>query len=723
MKVTKIALITAIAATVLCQSTVFARRVVKRSSSVVKKSQTPIVAKKTSELPKEPATTPEQDNTQEMVKEEFIDIETSKAAALLVTHKAQEQLKNGEIEPADAAKLMMSAAKIIGNKNYELEQIKKAMEPAPAPETEQSYMSQLAAKAYSVGQSIIAPFKSGYGYTDEEKGKARLIIVELQKQLQEIDPLYKQDKEKATDPTEQIAVEDKYKQVKELLENEIHQQKIITGEAMSRHRKLFWGAVAAGGVATSGALAQRYFGTTPTPVAPVAQPSSFAPTSPKGYEGHSKAATADTATSVVTPSVPQPQEVTAPVTTVPETIAPAPKTQPIEPEIILPVPSAITSATANKSEVTPTVTAPMPSSEVTVPVTMTSTEPEIILPTPTVTPVTSSEVTLPVTPVPSEVTPEEVPAVPQTLSERAKKTYATAKEKLSNLLQENAPSKMEQEWSRQHSAEESIRRKAEERRLDKEIEKMETTYIEDQEAGALLENSLAEQRKLQAADESEQARLIQEAQELAPQLARQRKLEAFADRAEGAKLLENQLEEQKELELAADIKGIKLLEEQLEQQKELERAADTAAAEQWKASPQAYAELLNEKDALNNEIEQARQQEKNDKNKLIKLTEERLNLEKTGTLESVVSWATGKRTVGSINKDIEALNNKVKEDEASQRSKKEQLAQVQKEITATPYLTRGKGTLERRNAARVKRNAEQAREAKPATKVKTPLLR
>lgn len=677
MKVTKIALITAIAATMLCQSTVFARRVTRRSTpaglktSVVTK--TPELAKKAVETP-----TPE-DNTQETVKDEFIDIEKNKAIAALAARKAQEKLVTGELEPAEAVKLMVSAAKIIGNKNYELEQIKKAMEPAPAPEAEQSYMSQLASKAYSLGQSIIAPFKSGYGYTDEEKGKARLIIVDLQRQLQEIDPLYKKDKEKATDPTEQIAVEDKYKQIKELLENEIHQQKIITGEAMSRHRKLFWGAAAAGGVAASGALAQRYFGTTSTPVAPVAQP----------------------ATSLVTPSVPQPQEVTAPVTVL-ETMASVPKAQPTEPEIILPVPSAITSATANKSEVTPTVTAPMPSSEVTVPVTMTSTEPEIILPTPAVTPVTSSEVTLPVTPVPSEVTPEEVPAVAPTWSERAKKTYETAKGKLSNLLQENAPSKMEQEWSRQHSAEESIRRKAEERRLDKEIEKMETAYIEDQEAGALLENSLAEQRELQAADEREQARLIQEAQELAPQLARQRRLEGFADRAEGAKLLENQLEKQKELELAAD----------------------TAAAEQWKTSPQAYAELLNEKDTLNNEIGQAKQQAQNDRDKLIKLTAEKQERQATGVVESVTSWATGKqRTEGSINAEIEALDKKIKEDDASQRSKEEQLGQVQKEITATPYLTRGKGMLERRNAAQVKRNAEQAREVKPMAGVKTPLLR
>jgi len=52
-----------------------------------------------------------------------------------------------------------------------------------------------------------------------------------------------------------------WNQIKQELENEIYQQQLITGDAMSTNRKLFWGAVGLAGAVVGGTLAKQYLGT------------------------------------------------------------------------------------------------------------------------------------------------------------------------------------------------------------------------------------------------------------------------------------------------------------------------------------------------------------------------------------------------------------------------------------------------------------------------------
>jgi len=118
-----------------------------------------------------------------------------------------------------------------------MEKADQAMAIADETEEQASYMSQFIGGAKSLGAGILAPFKAGYGYSEQEKNLARAVIAELE-------ALKKSETDQA---------------VIQKLDDEIYQQQLISGDAMGTRQKLLIGAamVAAGvaGYALSG-----YFG-------------------------------------------------------------------------------------------------------------------------------------------------------------------------------------------------------------------------------------------------------------------------------------------------------------------------------------------------------------------------------------------------------------------------------------------------------------------------------
>ena len=194
----------------------------------------------------------------EKIEEAIVDTETIKTAATLAINKAREQLAKGEISAVEAAK-------IIGEQDYRIEQANKllamearrAVDSVEQAEVEEGYTSQLISGARGLGERVLAPFKSGYGYTEEEKAIARSIIAQLEKQLEEIIKSY-EFKVTATDLKVLNRSVQELDTIKQEFAKAIHEQQLITGDVMSTNRKLFWGAVGLAGAAIGTALAQQY---------------------------------------------------------------------------------------------------------------------------------------------------------------------------------------------------------------------------------------------------------------------------------------------------------------------------------------------------------------------------------------------------------------------------------------------------------------------------------
>jgi hypothetical protein len=200
------------------------------------------------------------DTERKKIEESMIDAEKIKTAATLMINNANAQLAKNEISAVEAAK-------IIGEQNYRIEQAEKmlaqiisqSVEKVQEVDTQESYMSQLVSGIQDFGARIMAPFRSGYGYTEQEKDIARAIIAELTKQLEELEGVYTT-KIEAADAQNKIKLGNELNIIKQEFDNEIYQQQLITGDAMSTNRKLFWTAVGLAGTVAGGALAKQYFG-------------------------------------------------------------------------------------------------------------------------------------------------------------------------------------------------------------------------------------------------------------------------------------------------------------------------------------------------------------------------------------------------------------------------------------------------------------------------------
>lgn len=187
----------------------------------------------------------------------IVETEKTITQAQKIINETELQLNTNEISRAHAAK-------IIGQQNYTIksakEGLKKLVEDAKNAITKSdiqtSYLSSMANQAYNAAAKALAPLKAGYGYSDEEKNLAREIIIQLQyalaAEVEQFQAFLNNNQLSPQQKQEIIAVHNK---TMHDLQAELYQQQLITGDAMSTNRKLFWGTVALAGALGAGYLA------------------------------------------------------------------------------------------------------------------------------------------------------------------------------------------------------------------------------------------------------------------------------------------------------------------------------------------------------------------------------------------------------------------------------------------------------------------------------------
>ena len=190
-----------------------------------------------------------------------LDAQKAKESANAIIAKAKNDLAAGNIS-------LIEASKIIGEQNYKIEQANKqlavvvdeAIENVEMVEAQEGYTQKMLTGIRSIGESALAPFKAGYGYTEQEKAIARAIIEELTKQLK-MQRLQYAEKMMTATQEEKNKLNEELEALSKQFEKEIMQQQLVTGEAMSLNRRLFWGAVGLAGAVALGAAAKYYLGT------------------------------------------------------------------------------------------------------------------------------------------------------------------------------------------------------------------------------------------------------------------------------------------------------------------------------------------------------------------------------------------------------------------------------------------------------------------------------
>ena len=167
-----------------------------------------------------------------------LEVATNEAAkkiteCTIAKNRALLGLRTGKIDQVAYNALVSEKDKMIDTiKQGLLELAEAAVVVAEEVEEAKSYVSQFMTGAQNLAgkaaRGALAPFKRGYGYSEQQKNLARAVIDELEE-------LKKLEENKA------IIAE---------LDNEIYQQKLITGQEMGVKQKLLMGAViAAAGVA------------------------------------------------------------------------------------------------------------------------------------------------------------------------------------------------------------------------------------------------------------------------------------------------------------------------------------------------------------------------------------------------------------------------------------------------------------------------------------------
>jgi hypothetical protein len=220
--------------------------------------------------------------------------------AQTVINTTNAQRAENKISRLKAAHIIGEQKNIITNAQKALEIAKQnALNNVSENDAQISYLAQLTTAASSLGKQIVAPFKSGYGYTDQEKDVARAVIAELEKdQNNYIRNAHQALQNPQLSPANKDALLTEYTETIDAFNNAIHEQQLITGDAMSFNRKLFWAAVGFAGAIGGAYLGYQYFNQTPTDQVPNVNnqhvktiittsdnsPESFAETSPSAIQ-------------------------------------------------------------------------------------------------------------------------------------------------------------------------------------------------------------------------------------------------------------------------------------------------------------------------------------------------------------------------------------------------------------------------------------------------------
>lgn len=178
-------------------------------------------------------------------------------------NQARHNALQGRMTSAQAIKIIKEQnAEIHTIENTLKEKINQAVEKIDAvdAQTQENYLSSIVSGVKDLGSRAIAPFKSGYGYSKEQKEIAQNAIKGLIEQQAQLTNDYEKAL-KALQPSKVIrpgseydVLNKRYEEIIAALNDEIYQQQVITGDLMSMERKFFWAAVA-----TGAAVAGAYF--------------------------------------------------------------------------------------------------------------------------------------------------------------------------------------------------------------------------------------------------------------------------------------------------------------------------------------------------------------------------------------------------------------------------------------------------------------------------------
>lgn len=169
-------------------------------------------------------------------------------------------LVNGDIDATEFATIVREQNALVAQAKQKLKgMVQEATEIVAENDAQQGYIDYMLSGAANVAGRAAAPFKAGYGYTEEEKEIARQMIAGLQMQLQQVEEKYEQAMQSALTEQERTRLAEERVDVVQKLERDIYEQQLITGEkGMSTGQKLLLGAIIAGGAVAGMAFAQQY---------------------------------------------------------------------------------------------------------------------------------------------------------------------------------------------------------------------------------------------------------------------------------------------------------------------------------------------------------------------------------------------------------------------------------------------------------------------------------
>lgn len=174
--------------------------------------------------------------------------EMRKKEAMLIINDARQKALQGIMSSADVITIIKEQNAFIADIENALKaKMSQVVEDVKAADrVQENYVRSFMSVAKNLGSGALAPFKSGYGYTQEQKETASKVIDGLVEQQEQLTKDYQKAIKAKLTPVEREILKERYEKISADLNDEIYQQELITGAVMSMQRKLFWAAVAAG---------------------------------------------------------------------------------------------------------------------------------------------------------------------------------------------------------------------------------------------------------------------------------------------------------------------------------------------------------------------------------------------------------------------------------------------------------------------------------------------
>jgi hypothetical protein len=198
------------------------------------------------------------------------------AEATKVMDQAQNNLLGSQNEDAQNVAAIIAQNEVIVGANQAINKL-RAQLVKKVEGTSEGYFSQFVSGLKNIGTKLLAPFRAGYGYSEDEKENAPGIIVGLNAQKAKVIEKYVAlTSTKKIETEEQAQLKKRYDAIIAQFDDAIYQQQLITGEKRSTAFKMGAAVGAAAGAAIAKSLVSKYLETAeggPTlPLAPSTEP-------------------------------------------------------------------------------------------------------------------------------------------------------------------------------------------------------------------------------------------------------------------------------------------------------------------------------------------------------------------------------------------------------------------------------------------------------------------